>query len=177
MVAKKKNRKRGQSMLEFALLVPIIVLMLQILIETESAVSTAIVNQKYSRNTMQFLMFNHRNYLERHFVAKKSDASYLTRYWIGVSNDVMTNESAGAAVKPKAPLRPIGLVKKLPSDADSEQPQTEYDDIEERKYLRIRTSIFTCVPPLSVNNNGLLAEGNMREDTFTGKYRYCDIDH
>ena len=173
-ILKKHKKNNGQSLLEFAILLPIIVLMIQILIETESAISTAIVNQKFARGTLHFLMFNHRNYPEFQFAKKNDDGNFKRRYWVGVDDHVAPPGQNGT-VKPYAPVRPIGLVKRLPSDAENEPPQSEYPDIQERKYLRIRPLTYTCLPPLAVNQNGLLAEGNMREDTFLQGGAYGEI--
>ncbi len=155
-------------MLEFAILLPIVVLLLQVLVQVEMAISTAIVNQKYARGTMHYLMFNHRNYMELKFLAK-GDGTYMRRFWIGVDDKI--NYGASTTVKPAAPTRFIGKRgQKLPED---DLAQTEYDEISRRQKVRIRVTAFTCIPPLAANDQKLLAEDNMREDRFAGKYPYC----
>lgn len=90
--SKIQSRRKGQSMLEFAILLPILVLLFQILIETESAVSSAIVNQKYARSTLNYLMFNHRQYMEFKFSRNRENGNYHRRYWVGVDDKINFNE-------------------------------------------------------------------------------------
>ncbi len=164
----RRKRRSGQSMLEFAVLLPIFVLLLQVLVQVEMAISTAIVNQKYARGTLHFLMFNHRNYMEMKFLTK-NDGTLMRRFWVGVDDKI--NYGAATTVKPEAPTRFIGQPRqKLPEDGLA---QVEYDEINRRQKVRIRVTAFTCIPPLAANGQNLLTEDNMREDTFSGNYRYC----
>lgn len=161
------KKRRGQSMLEFALLLPVIVLMLQILMEAESAISTAIVNQKYARSTMHWLFFNHRNYME--LSRFHLDAGILKRrFWVGVDDKVSYGQP-DADIKPVAPIRKIGRLK----SSQDETAGAEFEEITERKDVRVRSTTFTCLPPTAVKGIQLLTEKGMEEDTFSGNYHYC----
>lgn len=168
----KKNihsKKRGQSMLEFALLLPIIILIFKIMIETQSTMNTAIVNQKYARSSLHYLFFNHRVYMELVFT-KLASGKMARRYWVGISDNILFGQQEN--IQPKAPERPIGGLGKGP--VVEEPPQTEYDEITERQRVRIRVTAFTCLPPIAVNGTQLLSESHLVEDTFIGSsYQYC----
>lgn len=164
---KKHSKKRGQSMLEFALLLPLIILIFKIMIETQTAISTAIVNQKYARGSMHYLFFNHRT--PELFFAMGQD-KVLRRYWVGISDNIIFGQQEN--IRPIAPERPIGGLGKGP--IIEEPAQTEYEDITERQRVRVRVTSFTCFPPIAVNGTQLLSESNIVEDTFIGSsYQYC----
>ncbi len=170
MITDANRKKRGQSMLEFALLLPLILLVFKIMIETQSAMNTAIVNQKYARGSMHFLFFNHRNYPELKF-AQDSDGKTHRRHWVGISDNILFGLPSDQLI-PKAPERSIGGLSKGPPI--DEPPQTEYEEIAERQRVRIRVTSFTCIPPLAVNGTQLLTESNLQEGAFIGNaYTYC----
>ncbi len=157
-------------MIEFALLLPLIILILKILIETQGAINTAIVNQKYARSSMHFLFFSHRYYMEFGFTNLQR-GEIMRRYWVGIADNVLFGQSENN-VHPIAPERPIGGLSAGPRIDDS--PQTEYEDITERQRVRVRVTAFTCLPPFAAKGTQLLTEGYIGEDTFIGDtYKYC----
>ncbi len=164
---KKQHSKKGQSLLEFALLMPVLIMMLQIVIEVEGAISTSIVNQKYTRSSMHWFMFNHRNYMQLSWL-KLEKGGLMRRFWIGV-DDKINFGSDNPVIKPVAPIRKIGTAKATSDDTG----QSEYPEVTERQNVRVRSVAFTCLPPASVNGIRLLAEQGMEETTFQSKYPYC----
>lgn len=175
----KKNKKKGQSLLEFALLLPIIVLMIHILVQTEAAISTAIVNQKYTRNTLQYLMFNHRNFMEWGNFLNLSRGGYMRRFWVAVDNKTRFGQENADNVQPEAPTRAIGINSREYSAQASDDPGVEFGQgLSARYKVRIRATSFTCVPPVAVKNTDLLTEKAMDENTFMngGTYEFCSTD-
>ncbi len=179
MVAKKLHRKKesGQSMLEFALLLPILTGLFVLLIRVEMAISTAIVNQKYARNHMHFLSFNHRYYPEKKFL-KKSDNSLMNIFWIGVSDKVHYNEEVP---KPAAPTVDITLAGNRSKFSEDDQDKVEYAEdgtgITRRQKIRIRILSYMCTPPMGfqVDQYFTNTPGALAEDTFSnGRYQYCN---
>lgn len=160
---KKKKSNSGQSILEFAFLIPIFATILFLIIEVETAISMSIVNQKYSRNHMHFLFFNHRQYPQHDFVQKQKGDS-MRRWWIGVDDNSTYNKLNN--IVPKAPTQKIGKIK--PSQDE------QAGDVDERQNVRIRTMVFTCVPPYG-DKLGFFSEQNLSETTFSaGGYRFCE---
>jgi len=161
-----RRKQRGQSLVEFAFLVPIIIGMLQILVQVENAISTAIVNEKYSRGTLHFLAFNHRYYPEKKFL-KLNDGGFMGRWWVGVDDNV--NLESGSDIVPHAPERKIGLIP----GANDGETGAEFEDVTSRQKIRIRVTSFICIPPLGTKDGGFLTEGLIGDQTFAGNYRYC----
>lgn len=162
--AYRRRRTGGQSIVEFALLVPLIVGMLQLLIQVQNAISTAIVNQKYARSTLHFLAFNHRYYPERRFSKNGGEGGYFGGWWVGVDDNMGTGRGD---IVPHAPERKIGL---RPGD---DEGQAEFPTVAARQKVRIRITSFICVPPMGPKDGGFFTEGSIGDQTFAGGFRYC----
>ena len=157
MAVKKRNRQSGQSLLEFAFLVPLIVGMLTLLVEVETVISAAIVGQKYTRQHLHFLLFNHRHYPQPRFL-ERSDGTYHERWWIGLDDNINDTQ------KPPTPVAPKFKVgrKKVPGGQDDEPEPAQ------RQNVRLRISAFMCVPPVGAKVGQLYSENNIEETTFAG---------
>lgn len=163
----KRRVQRGQSMIEFAFLVPIIVGMLVVLVQVEMAISSAIVNNKYARQSLHFFFWNHRYYPEHAWLSLTDTGGLMKRYWLGVSNDP-TLGGRGGETTPVAPTRRIGSQKSPEDDVQGPEVQT-------RQNVRIRIISVTCVPPVGEKMGQLFSENGLSEQTFSaGGYRYCE---
>lgn len=159
----KRRKNAGQSILEFAFLIPIFAAILFLVVEVETAISMSIVSQKYARNHMHFLFFNHRQYPQHDFI-RRSNGDLMKRWWIGVDDNSTYNKINN--IIPKAPTQKVGKIK----PSQDEQP----GDVDERQNVRIRTMVFTCLPPYG-DKSGFFSEQNLGENIFlTGGYRYCE---
>ncbi|MBI3543151.1 MAG: hypothetical protein HY075_07750 [Deltaproteobacteria bacterium] len=168
MDAEKRRRKKqlGQSMIEFAFMLPIILTMLTFMREVNMAINMAIVNQKYSRATLYFLLFNHRWYPEQQFIHRPSRNDYMKRWWVGVEDQKGDPDSDEDSKPPKAPVIAVGRAK-----GDDDTPGSE--GIERRQKVRIRATSFICVPPVG-GKNLPFSQANLDETRFfTGNYPYC----
>lgn len=166
-IKNRRNRQSGQSVVEFAFLVPVIIGMFFLLIQVENAITTAIVNNKYARAQLHFLFFNHRVYPETRF-QELQDGQFkgdiAGRFWVGI--DDKTNFGGGQP-NPQAPERKIGRL------AGSEEPKEEAP-ARGRQKVRIRVFAFTCLPPIGTKIGFNFTEGNLGEDTFAnGSFKYC----
>lgn len=165
MAAKNKNQ-RGQSFIEFAFLLPIIVGMIKLIVQVESAMSTAIVNQKYARQQLLHLNFNNRFYPERHFLEDRKTGGYKDRWWVGVDDNL--NDSPDRDPVPKAPTRAVGNVNKKPDEEEGGEVAT-------RQNVRIRITSFICTPPVSLNSGQFLSEQGIGENQYyVGNIRFCE---
>lgn len=163
----RRKRSSGQSVIEFALLLPMLVAFFYVMIQAESAITTSIVNQKYARMRVHFMAFNHRYYPQIRFTSKTDGSKLYQRWWIGVDDNV---DFALAEPNPAAPEVTIGRVP-VPEDQSTHE---EYPSISRRQKVRIRVASFTCLPPLSAKPNQFYSEGFLGEDTFSGgNYHYC----
>ncbi|MEW6058285.1 MAG: TadE family protein [Bdellovibrionota bacterium] len=160
------RKSSGQSLVEFAFLLPLVLSLFYILIQVEMAISTAIVNQKYARQHLHFLTFNHRYYIQHlRFLGLSAGNAYMQRYWIGVDNNV-THDVEGD-IRPVAPTRKIGREKPPQDDIAG-------SDVTARQNVRVRITAFTCLPPIGINFREPFTEDHLGEETFAGgRYRYC----
>lgn len=157
-------------MVEFAFMVPILIGMIVLLREIEIAINTGIVQQKYARATMHFLMFNHAHYPEVRFKSLPNNPNYIRRWWIGVDENSNFREGGetGEDVLPVAPKRKIGRVK--PPDDD-----TAGVEVSSRQNVRVRTTSFICVPPFGNTSGQAFSENHLSSQQFSGgNYDYCN---
>jgi len=179
MAAKQKQtccraRNSGQSLVELAIILPIFVTMFYFLINVDTAISMAIVYQKYSRGTLYYMIFNHRYYPEINTLWGRN--GHMGRYWIGVDDKVhqagQEGDEEAHDIFPRASTQLIG--GKNIQAKDDEQIKAEYPDIQTRKNVRIRVITFMCVPPLLLNPKLLNTEGNLGDSAFlAGNITYC----
>lgn len=163
MVANRRRGERGQSLVEFAFLVPLLIGMVSLLVEVDTAISASIVGQKYTRQHMHFLFFSSANYPQLNWVSGK-DGFFKQRWWIGVDEQVIVREDT----EPIAPKFKVGR-KKVPEGQESDP------DSPVRQNVRIRSSAFTCVPPIGANVGQYYTENYIRDRTFeSGSFGgYC----
>jgi hypothetical protein len=179
MVAKFK-KKKGQSLLEFALMVPAIVLMLHILLQTENAISTAIVNLRYARAQLHYLMFNHNTYLEPDSFHKLNNGAFMRRFWVMVDNKTRFGTENADSIQPEAPIRAIGINERDFISLASDEAQQEYPEIQYRYKVRIRSVAFTCLPPLGFDSAFRFTERGLGEYTFKvgqGSFKACTPEY
>lgn len=158
MVANKKTRRHaqsGQSMMEFAILIPLLIGLMALMVEVETVISGAIVGQKYVRQHLHFLFFNSRNYPEHGFLNMK-DGSWMSRYWI-VLHSKPVEQSPD--LQPIAPKFRVGR-KKVPNDDEL--------DSDARQNVRLFVSAFVCVPPVGPKFPEHFSENKLQETTFAG---------
>jgi len=167
MGAKKRcsRKQRGQSLIEFAFLLPIIMTMLIIMVGVENAVTSAIVNNKYARSQLHYLLFNSRYYPEVQFATPSQGDTLFGRWWVGVDQKVRSDENRD--VNPSAPTIKIGKGRPPAGDETA-------GDTETRQNVRIRIYSFICIPAYGLKSSQFFSEGNIVEGQFAvGKYRFC----
>ncbi|GEM_PF-2023993 len=164
---KLKRGARGQSVVEFALLLPVLVGLFYILIQANSAITTAIVHQKYVRMRLHFMALNHRYYPQLDTLSGRASDNVFQRWWIGIGDPV----TYGLIDPPtRAPEISIGRV----SVAEDQMPKEEYPSIQRRQKVRVRVAAFTCLAPTAAKFGQNYSEGYLGEETFAGgNYRYC----
>lgn len=169
-----KRKAKGQSLVEFALLVPLMIGLFKVLVGVETAISTAIGNQKYARAQLHFLAFNHRYYPENKFLTLR-DGRVKQRFWMGVTEPNLYG--LGDRVPAISVQVPVTAGANPPRDSEDGGAE-EYPTVSNRQNVHVRVSVFTCVPPIAVASSGtqlsgFLTEESLREDTFAGGYQYC----
>lgn len=166
-----RRRQAGQSLVEFAFMVPVVLSLLIIMREVNMVINAAIVNQRYTRSTMYFLFFNHRWYPEAKFTTGE-DGNFMHRFWVGVDQEKQTG------VTKKSPKAPVISVGRLPG---SDESGGSLDTIEKRQKVRVRVTTFMCLPPFGNKVGASFSEGfsngqgGLQQTTFLApiQYRYC----
>ncbi len=169
MTTAAKRRQRGQSLVEFAFMVPLILGMLVFLRQVNMAINSSIVNQRYARATLHFLTFNHRWYPEQKFVQRNSHGTFMRRWWVGVEEQKAPDDEDSSA-----PIAPTITIGRLPGSDTAGVPAP--DDVGHGK-VRIRTTSFICLAPFGNKLEKPYSQGGMPNDGFLdggNSFRYCE---
>lgn len=167
-----ERRRRGQSLVEFAFLMPMFIGMMVFLRDVNIAMNMGIVNKKYSRATLHFLTFNHRWYPEQNFIQQYSRNRFMHRWWVGVEDEREDMDKNNDKISPKAPTIAVGRYSK--GHGSAPEDDTPGIDIQRRHKVRIRTMSFICLPPFGDKLGMQFSEGSMGEDTFHAPgFAYC----
>lgn len=154
MAAKKrKNKQRGQALIEFILLLPIVLMFVWYLVHISLAINKGIVGQKHARTQLFLKLFNHRSGP----IFAEFAQTRRSHFYIGVSDEVVQGNS-----RPKAPTEMIGMgpnpkLKKGVNDEPGEPAANS-----PRQRVRIRTTFGICTH---------------RKQTPTGLSDFCATEH
>jgi hypothetical protein len=128
--------EHGQSVIEFALLLPVLVAMLMVLIRVNAVMQISIVDQQYARAQAWFLTYNSPYYPELKFhgslINRKTNQMVL-----GVSDTVYDSDSSAEAI-PEATTQLVTRSKRVRgSSANKETPAS-------RSIVRVRNTVTLC---------------------------------
>jgi hypothetical protein len=160
----------GQALVEFMLLLPAIVILVVVLLRTNSAIQVSINNQQYARAQALWLAFNSPVFPElRHRVRNFQTGSKMANQMvIGVSQNSFPNEG-DQVYQPEATVQ---NVSRKPSGAGgSDEPQTEPDA---RAKVRVRTTVSLCTQANIIGGRPLLQIQPDPPYTATGAWSLKD---
>lgn len=130
--------ERGQSVLEFLILVPLMVGLIILLVRVNSAIQVAIVDQQYARAQTLFLTMNSNTYPRLALRVGQLDKKDYNQMILGVSDTAPPPGDSGAgSFPPDATVQDIGGKKVRGSD----EPQAEP---EQRSLVRVRNTVALC---------------------------------
>jgi hypothetical protein len=131
-----KEDERGQALIEFIILLPIVLLFVWYLVHVNVAINKSIVGQKHARSQLFLKLFNHRS------GPMKSDIALTPRsdFYIGVSGEVV---GAGQS-RPIAPTELIGVGMKPKPNTRANDDPGEPAAGELRQRVRVRTVVGIC---------------------------------
>ncbi len=135
------RNRRGQSLVEFVLMLPVLVGMFFLLLRVNQAIQVSIVNQKYSRQRLFELVGNSPQYPDVGKVpllVQKSD----NRMVIGVSEE--STASIDADFQPSAPTMRITRSRRAAAGGSNENSV----EPNRRANVRIRNTVEICTPLL-----------------------------
>ena len=148
-----RRNERGQAMVEFIILIPIVLMFVWYLVHVNLAINKGIVGQKHARSQLFLKLFNHRS------GPILADFSQTPRshFYIGVAASVVQGqgrfeaptELLGVGPKPK-------LMKDVNDDPGEPSPNSP------RQRVRVRTVFGICTH---------------RKKTATGLSDFCALEH
>lgn len=145
----------GQSLLEFALVLPVVIGLAVVMVRVSSAIQVSIVNQKYSRMQALWYTFNHtyfppqrgEGFLQSNFIEPK-----YNRMTIGVSEEPL--DASAGVTKASATIQSIRRDKTKIVSGDNNNAQEEPA---QRSQVRVRTTVSICTAPFVVDGSGAYA--------------------
>jgi hypothetical protein len=145
---KKKSREgeRGQSLLEFLMMIPMMFGITVLLVRVNSAIQVSIVDQQYARAQATWVAFNSPNFPRMSLRVRELDQKGYSQMTIGISdNQAPTSDSSGGPTYvPKATVVNVARKKNGGgSNADQEEPSA-------RTQVRVRNTVTICT---QVTNN------------------------
>jgi hypothetical protein len=155
MLERISESERGQALVEFIILMPIVLLFLWYLIHINLAINKSIVGQTAARSQLFLKLFNHRSGpMAGEFIQTKRSAFY-----IGVSGTVMSGNP-----RPEAPTEVLGvgsnpqMLQNIPVNDSPGEAQANAL----RQRVRVRTVFGICTH---------------RKKTPTGPSDFCATQH
>jgi hypothetical protein len=125
--------EKGQALVEFIMLVPLIMTFAWYLVHINLAINKSIVGQKHARSQLFLKMYNHRSGpIENDF--GKTQRSH---FYVGVSGTTTTDQ-------PEAPTEKLGIGPKPKDNPDANNSEGEASLGSLRQSVRIRTVFGIC---------------------------------
>ena len=131
-----RQDERGQSLIEFIMLIPIVLAFVWYLVHVSIAINKSIVGQKHARSQLFHKMWNHRSGP----VNRDFDSSPRSHFYIGVSGEL----AAGANVRAVAPFEMLGLGPNPKKMADANDEPGEPPPNVYRQKVRVRSAFGIC---------------------------------
>ncbi|MGE4107014.1 MAG: hypothetical protein AB7F66_07335 [Bacteriovoracia bacterium] len=141
---------RGQSVLEFLFLLPILVGVTVTLVRVNTAIQMSIVNQQYARAQALFLAFNSPTFPElSKRVAVRMREQNVGMMVVGVTNNLAPDADNEGAYIPEASIQAITRPgQRVPAGLDDPG-----DPRAQRANVRIRNTVAICTQSNSVVTN------------------------
>ncbi len=186
MGAKKLHYKNqsGQSILEFAFILPVFLLLLIYMLQASMAINMGIGNQKWARLRLYELLYHDAYYFRTGTMTGGAGnrVKPWRRMWIGVDHESWQNDEIEerASLRYLAPWVAIGV----PGNPRAGDEPGDFP-ADTRKTVRIRVRSFMCIPakfmPSTSNAGGLgprLLSETMDDRAYRGGSSFiaCDKD-
>jgi hypothetical protein len=147
MAADGLSVENGQGVIEFLLMLPVLVALVMILVQVNTAIQISIVNQKYARAQALSLAFNSPFYPARlagnltpGLGLRELVGKAYNRMIIGVSdNSPDSEEGGGGSFSPKAVVQSVAR-----SEATSLGAGPDKEEPDRRSQVRVRTTVSLC---------------------------------
>ena len=132
---RRPRARRGQSIVEFLLAVPVMVGLTLLLIRVNTVIQMGIVDQQYTRAQALNLAFNSSNYPELKFMPGQFHSKAMNQMVLGMAENAPPSDG-GSGYTPLASTFKLG----------SKSPGASEDkgDVERRNNVRVRNTVTLC---------------------------------
>jgi hypothetical protein len=153
---------RGQGVVEFLFVLPVILLMSMFLVRTNTVIQMSIVNQKYARAQNLFLTYNSAEYPD---LVRRAAQPNLEHQTVLVASNEAPREGAGGdgrvfyaatfKIKPgkggyfesfKEDGTANSVERGIAGRAEGEDAEGQRDIVRERSFVRVRNTVTLCMP-------------------------------
>ena len=131
---KHRRRERGQALLEFIMIIPLIMTFLWYLVHVSLAINKSIVAQKHARSQLFLKLFNHRSGP----ITREFGFTERSHFYIGVSGE-LTKDG-----KPVAPVELLGIGPNPKKNPDANDDPGEPEANSMRQTVRVRSVFGIC---------------------------------
>ncbi len=144
--ADRRQKERGQALIEFILLLPIVLMFVWYLVHVSLAINKSIVGQKHTRSQLFLKLFNHRSGP----IYSEFAQTRRSHFYIGVSDEVVQGEG-----RPPAPTEMLGVgpSPKLKKGMNDEPGEPTANSARQR--VRVRTVFGICTHRKKTAGGGL----------------------
>lgn len=132
---KKRPNEKGQAMIEFIMLIPLLMSFVWYLVHVNIAINKSIVGQKAARSQLFMKLYNHRSGP----VANEFGYSDRSHFYVGVAGEVVQG-----VARPKAPTEILGIGTKPKKNTNANDEPGDAIPGSLRQRIRIRTVFGIC---------------------------------
>lgn len=133
---RRAKRERGQALIEFIMLVPMLMAFVWYLIHVNMAITKSIVGQKHTRSQLFLKLYNHRSGP----VTSEFGRTARSHFYVGVSGEL----ASGTNVRPVAPVETLGIGQSPARNPDANDDPGEAPLGSLRQRVRVRTVFGIC---------------------------------
>jgi hypothetical protein len=135
LTARRRTDERGQALVEFIILIPIVLMFVWYLVHVNLAINKSIVGQKHARSQLFLKMYNHRSGP----VLNEFSQTARSHFYIGVAADVV--QPSGVF---KAPTEMLGVGPNPQKFKGVNDDNGEAKPGSPRQRVRVRTAFGIC---------------------------------
>lgn len=165
------DNDKGQSVIEFLLLLPLLVGLVSLLIKVNTAIQVSIVNQQYARAHIHWLAFNSAFFPQIAHRKVNFIPKGYNRMVIGVSD----NKAASAETETYEPEATTQLVVR--SGKAPKKDGSSKEELNERARVRVRNTISLCTQSNVITTGEMTAKNLIASGEGSGSkakmFMYC----
>jgi hypothetical protein len=147
-IAIKRRCRSGQSIIEFAFILPLYIGLIYYLMQINMAINASVVFQQFTRQRILEMLYGHPDYpMLRSTQAAGARQAGWQRFWIGMDRDVWGGTSPEVDDREEG-RTPVAMEVRIGSRSPAGGAEEENNfPPQERQIVKIRTINFMCMGP------------------------------